>query len=682
MHPNAPAGTSCNQGSGVECDGAGACVQCLAPSDCGADTACLTHTCTGGTCGVNVTAAGTVVGNPTPGDCHTDQCDGAGGVTANVIDDNDVPADDSNQCTNEVCVAGVPGHPNAPQGTTCNQTGGTKCDGSGDCVQCFAPSDCGADTACKTHTCTGGACGENDVALGTVVGNPTPGDCHTNQCDGTGGIVSAVDDTDVPVDNNQCTADVCTAGVPSHPALPAGTSCGQNGGTECDGAGDCVQCVSDGECPPTGNECTVPACNAGLCGASDVAAGTPTATQTPGDCQVIECDGNGGTASVEDDTDVPADDGNPCTSETCNAGVAAHPKLPALTACSLDGGVVCDDKGTCTNSVQVVRVGDLTVLDGGALSSAATAVFLEERFVSDGALTPTGHNPLALPTATSGSDAPLTLSGTATSEGALALSGDGHYVTLAGYGAIPGTSGVSTSASATVNRVAGRVDASGNVDTSTRISNLISGNNVRSAVTNDGTSFWVGGATSGVVYVTHGSTTGTSILTTPGNVRVVDIFAGQLYGSSGSGTFINVFTIGAGLPTATGQTATSLAGMPTTGASSPYGYALVGGNVLYVADDRSIATPATNGGGVQKWTLSGSTWTLKATFTNGLGAGARGVTAFVTGGTTTIVATVAGTSANSLVVFVDDGVNLNPKATVIATTAANAVFRGVAASPR
>src|SRR5262249_40669351 len=141
------------------------------------------------------------------------------------------------------------------------------------------------------------------------------------------------------------------------------------------------------------------------------------------------------------------------------------------------------------------------------------------------------------------------------------------------------------------------------------------------------------------------------------------IFGGQLYGTSGSNNFTNVFTIGTGLPTSS-TTVTPLAGMPTTGAS-PYAYAFVGNSVLYVADDRSIAT----GGGVQKWTLSGATWTLTTTFKTGITTGTRGVVAFVTGSTTTVVATVAVASANTLVAFVDDGVNLSPTATVLATAA-------------
>src|SRR6185436_4191692 len=110
------------------------------------------------------------------------------------------------------------------------------------------------------------------------------------------------------------------------------------------------------------------------------------------------------------------------------------------------------------------------------------------------------------------------------------------------------------------------------IDTSTRINGLISGTNVRSAVTNDGTQFWVGGAANGVVYLLLGTTGGVAILNAPTNVRNVEIFGGQLYGTSGSGTFVNVFTVGTGLPITAGQTATSLPGMPVAAGPSPYSF--------------------------------------------------------------------------------------------------------------
>jgi hypothetical protein len=108
-----------------------------------------------------------------------------------------------------------------------------------------------------------------------------------------------------------------------------------------------VACSTPADCPPTGNECLVPACNANVCGTTPVATGTVTSSQTSGDCRQNQCDGAGNVVSVIDNTDVPADDGNPCTGETCTAGVPAHPALPANTPCGVNGGV-CDGAGTCS----------------------------------------------------------------------------------------------------------------------------------------------------------------------------------------------------------------------------------------------------------------------------------------------------------------------------------------------
>src|SRR5262249_61346095 len=52
----------------------------------------------------------------------------------------------------------------------------------------------------------------------------------------------------------------------------------------------------------------------------------------------------------------------------------------------------------------LLRVGD----GSAALSSAATAVFLEERSPIDGSLVPIGNKPLPLPTAVSGANGRLT----------------------------------------------------------------------------------------------------------------------------------------------------------------------------------------------------------------------------------------------------------------------------------
>ena len=239
-NPPAPIDTTCTQSGGSFCDGSSACVACNVAAQCsGSDTECRTRTCTGGSCGVSYTPGGTAVTSQTAGDCHVNQCDGAGAIT-NAVNDADVPVD-GNQCTSDLCNSGAPSNPPAPVNTSCSQNGGAFCNGATACVACNTASQCpGSDTDCQTRTCVSNACGLSNTPSGTAVPTQTAGDCREVQCDGSGGTTNATKDSDVPVDGNQCTDDVCTTGTPSNPPLGAGTSCTQSGGTTCDGAGVCV----------------------------------------------------------------------------------------------------------------------------------------------------------------------------------------------------------------------------------------------------------------------------------------------------------------------------------------------------------------------------------------------------------------------------------------------------------
>jgi hypothetical protein len=93
---------------------------------------------------------------------------------------------------------------------------------------------------------------------GGPVSSQTAGDCQENVCDGVGGITTQPDDTDVFVDGNQCSADLCTAGTPSNPPSPVGSACSQNGGSFCDGTGVCVECTE-------GSQCASDQCVANVC---------------------------------------------------------------------------------------------------------------------------------------------------------------------------------------------------------------------------------------------------------------------------------------------------------------------------------------------------------------------------------------------------------------------------------
>jgi len=314
--------------------------------------------------------------------------------------------------------------------------------------------------------------------------------------------------------------------------------------------------------------------------------------------------------------------------------------------------------------IVVLRLGTGT----GALSSAATAVFLDE-YNSSG----TQVQSIALPTAVNGNNRILTESGSAGSEGALTLSADGRYLTLVGYDAAPGTASVTGTASATTNRIVGRVDAAGSVDTSTRINSAYSANNIRSAVTNDGSGFWVAGPTNGLSYVTFGST-GASTQLNSLNSRVVDIFNGQLYTSASTGSNLGVLTVGTGLPTSGTPTTTLLPGL--TGASNAYAYVLLdrdagvaGVDTLYVADQTA---------GLLKYSFNGTTWTARGSIAGTL----TGLTGVINGSSVDLYGTNG--SGTALLKFTDSAVfnaNLSGSFTTLATAAANTAFRGVAFAP-
>jgi hypothetical protein len=406
-----------------------------------------------------------------------------------------------------------------------------------------------------------------------------------------------------------------------------------------------------------------------------------------GDCHTIRCDGMGGALDDVDDTDLPVDQ-NDCTQDLCAKGLPSNPEVAAGTRCPKVQGGRCATGAKCAPTFLVVRVGD----GAGALSNVSTAAFVERRYVGTGALVKT----IALPVAANGPGRPLSLSGTTPREGVISLSSDGRYASMLGYGTPPGvTSNVATSVAASVNRIVARIDANDDVDTSTVLTAAFSGNNARSAISVDGSAFWAAGAGSGagagLHYIAFGATGGTQVLSVPASLRASLIFGGRLYGASSDTPYAGIFTIGDGLPTTSGATATLLPGV-----SSPQPFqfvlldrdpAVAGPDALYVADDRApnVATP-TSGGGIQKWTFNGVVWSNVATFnldTTGttLGVGMRGLAASVAGNVVTLVTVSAEASANRILSYADDGTGRNATPFLLSTAAANTVYRSVAFAP-
>jgi hypothetical protein len=335
----------------------------------------------------------------------------------------------------------------------------------------------------------------------------------------------------------------------------------------------------------------------------------------------------------------------------------------------------------------VVRVGD----GSAALNLASTAAFIEERTLGDGSLVRSAP----LPTAVSGGNQPLTLSGSAPVEGTLKRSVDGSFVTLAGYATAPGTANVAYTRTSTVKRVVARIAGDLSIDTTTLFTTAFSGTgqvsgglaNDRAVTSYDGSAFWVAGAgtsnSGGIWYIPFGTSSATQITgqsgNNPGNVRTCGIFGGQLYAATNVSPFAGVFTVGTGLPT-TQSTAVILPGFPASGSPSPLDFAVLdrdpnvaGPDTLCVSDDRT-----SGGGGIQKWIFNGSTWTLAYTLSPGSTTGIRHLLAIdvpagvvLLGGTTD--------TANSIVRVLDTGSASTFKSLVTAAT--NTAFRGLALSP-
>jgi hypothetical protein len=266
---------------------------------------------------------------------------------------------------------------------------------------------------------------------------------------------------------------------------------------------------------------------------------------------------------------------------------------------------------------------------------------------------------LVLPQTGSGANVAISGEYGSSSEGTLQLSGNGQYLTLAGYGvnaaafnANPGSFSPDSTNTAlgqsgsiqgqgytAVPRVVALVDGSGNVNTTTAVFGVFNTNNPRSAYTANGTAIYISGQgaggdnTGGVFLTSLGGSSATSITGADagsGNsqdTRQVQIVNGQLYVSSdsksGSTNRDYIGTLGsAGSPPTSvangGNGPTMLSGFGNTGGTgketvtatngngintvgsvinlSPENYFFASPSVLYVADSGDPKNTSGNSG--------------------------------------------------------------------------------------
>lgn len=320
----------------------------------------------------------------------------------------------------------------------------------------------------------------------------------------------------------------------------------------------------------------------------------------------------------------------------------------------------------------VVRIGTGTA---PMTAGSAQPVFLDE-YNHCGELIKS----IAMPVTASGSNRSLTLPPASVdfSEGYISLSEDGQYLALGGYDAATGTASVTTSASTTVNRVVGIIDAAGNVNTSTAFNNRFSTVSIRSAVT-DGSNIWAAGGNGGIVYATIGSTGTSNLLLTSTTGRCLNVYDGQLYASS-TATNLRIARVGSGLPTTTGQTMTNLPGYPATGGGPlQFFMARLNGsdtvNVLYVADNNQL----------KKYSLVAGSWVANGTI--GVTADRyRGLTGIVSG-TNVILYTLRRNDAGGEIIQYTDNTGHNGnfsslKPIIVVQADSNKVFRDLSMAPQ
>jgi len=296
FHTAKPKDTACSvNGASGRCDDFGKCqVDCSAGQACDDKEPCTIDACdiSQGVCIFTpLDGIPTPGSTPTAGDCRVHIC--VGGKDTNAPDDTDLP-NDNNECTDDVCTSGTPSNPPRMAGTFCNG-GADVCDGAGQCADCNVDADCsGVIDDCQKPTCDNHVCKTSFTAVDTPVSMQNAGDCKEIVCNGTGGTKVNNKDTDLPVDGNDCTADICTNGVPSHMNLASNAPCGVGGTLVCNGSGQCVGCVDN-------TTCTAPAtCGGG--GTQNVCGCTPTTCAALGVTCGTAPDGCGGTLVCNDGT--------------------------------------------------------------------------------------------------------------------------------------------------------------------------------------------------------------------------------------------------------------------------------------------------------------------------------------------------------------------------------------------
>ena len=230
-------------------------------------------------------------------------------------------------CRNHRCRPGT----NAPVGTPCSTgnpcTTGDYCSGGAckpgparpDGARCGDADDCNGKETCRAGVCTPGTPRPDGAPCGD--GNPCNGD-------------------------DRCVSQVCVPG----PIRPDGWPCSD--GNACNGEETCRQgsCAATGTPLPDGTPCLdANVCNGSeTCRRGECAPGTPLSCNDGNPCTSDSCDRVAGCRHVPRPAGTPCDDGNVCNGrERCDDRGICTPGTPAADGTSCSDGKVCNGFEEC-----------------------------------------------------------------------------------------------------------------------------------------------------------------------------------------------------------------------------------------------------------------------------------------------------------------------------------------------
>jgi hypothetical protein len=391
-----PAGTVCAPAAcqGVTllqaslCDGSGTCVP-------GAPISCAPAACVGGGCASSCVQDSDCVGTAY---CNAAQCtpkkplgqpatgpnECLGGFVADGICCNSACTGACAACTTAkkgggvdgtcgaIQAGGDPDDECADQGATSCGTNGV-CDGQGACALYAAGSVCAPGSCMGTNVIQPNLCDGSGACVVSGMKDCSPDPCVAGTCQST-----CVTDADCAMATAYCGGGTCQSKKPAGEAAAGANECFSGfvaDGVCCTSAcqnGACDACsvaaggLKDGDCSPLNGA----ACDDGdACTQLDTCMGTVCTGASPKDCPAMDvchengaCDPTTGACTPVPKTDgAGCDDGNACTTDSCQAGVCKG-------VSSLDG-TLCPG-GVCIAGMCVL---DPTLMTTSSSSSGASS---------------------------------------------------------------------------------------------------------------------------------------------------------------------------------------------------------------------------------------------------------------------------------------------------------------------